>query len=111
MKPQYKVSFANSDALSSTAENGVSVCYKKGAWWLVRACSVVPQARMRRTKLALQVPAIGSGVEARSLMTTDVGTPGVRVLHKSLRTARELSPFGVTGPEQQEIISSAGSNV
>src|ERR1700736_5500106 len=81
-----------------------------------RACSVVPQARIPRTKLvavgaaALHVPA--AGTEASSLITTDVGTPGVSVLLiKSLRTDSELRAFGVTGQEQQETISSAGSNV
>jgi hypothetical protein len=54
---------------------------------------------------ALQVPP--TGVEARSLMTTDAGVPAVSVLLiKSLRTESELSPFGVTRQAQHEIISS-----
>jgi hypothetical protein len=47
---------------------------------------------------------------ARSLTTTEVGTPGVEVLLMiSLTTERELSAFGVTTQAQQETISSAGS--
>ena len=42
--------------------------------------------------------------------TIDVGTVGVSVLLiKSCLTERETSPFGVTGQEQQETISSLGS--
>ena len=46
------------------------------------------------------------------MIVTDVGTAGVRVLLiRSLRTDRDLKPFGVTRQEQHEIISSAGSKV
>lgn len=60
---------------------------------------------------ALQCPLL-SGALARSLITTDVGTPRVRALPiRSVRTEREPSPFGVIRQEQQEICSSFGSNV
>lgn len=56
----------------------------------------------------LQVPPMG--VEATSFLTIDVGTPGVSVLLIKSETAeRELSPFGVTRQEQQEISSSFAS--
>ena len=46
-----------------------------------------------------------------SLITIDVGTPGVRVLLiKSLRAERETSASGVTGQEQQDTICSSGEN-
>ena len=64
---------------------------------------MVAQARIPLTRVVavgedgLQVPPAG-GILASSLTVTDVGTPGVRVLLiKSLRTDRELRPFGVTG--------------
>jgi hypothetical protein len=54
----------------------------------------------------------GVPVEASSLITMDVGTPGVRVLLiKSLRAERETNPSGVTGQAQQEINCSSGEKV
>jgi hypothetical protein len=59
---------------------------------------------------ALQVVPVP--VEASSLITTDVGTPGVRVLLiKSLRAESEFNPSGVTGQAQQEISCSSGEKV
>jgi hypothetical protein len=66
--------------------------------------------------IVLAVPAVdalqGPPVVASSLITMDVGTPGVRVLLiKSLRAERETNPSGVTGQEQQETSCSSGEKV
>ena len=60
------------------------------------------------------VDALQAGVpdDPSSLITMDVGTPGVRVLLiKSLRAESETNPSGVIGQEQQEISCSSGENV
>jgi hypothetical protein len=66
--------------------------------------------------IVLAVPAVDAlqapPVVARSFMTTDVGTPGVRVLLiRSLRAESETSPLEVTGQLQQEINCSSGEKV
>jgi len=50
--------------------------------------------------------------DATSLTTIEVGTPGVSVLLiMSLRAESDMSAFGVTLQEQQEINCSSGENV
>src|ERR1019366_9702105 len=77
---------------------------------------VVPQAAIPVANALFPVPAVDAlqvvPVEASSLITMDVGTPGVRVLLiKSLRAERETRPSGVTGQAQQEINCSSGEKV
>ena len=74
-------------------------------------CSVVPQATSPGTigvaTEALHVPEL-----AKILITTDDGIAGVRgLLISDLITDKDCSALGVTEQVQQEIISSAGSNV
>src|SRR5450631_2685495 len=84
-----------------------------------RAWMVVPKAAMPVTSKLFPVPTVEAlqeaavvPVDATSLTTMDVGTPGVRVLLiKSLRAERETSAFGVTRQEQQDINCSSGENV
>ena len=91
-----------------------------GKTWMV-----VPQAAKPGTKTLVAAGAadgpgnttvdalhVGAPDEASSLITMDVGTPGVRVLLiKSLRAERETNPSGVIGQVQQETSCSSGEKV
>jgi hypothetical protein len=57
-------------------------------------------------------PVAVPGIVANNLITIDVGMAGVSTsLIRSFLAERETKAFGVTRQEQQEIISSEGSNV
>ena len=75
-------------------------------------CSVVPQAsKPDATELAVAALQIGSFV-ANTLITTDVGIAGVKVLLiNDLRTDKDCKALGVIEHVQHETISSCGSNV
>ena len=122
MNPQRFEIRVNSAALRVAVEKRVSVSpyvvagvpEVTGKAWIV-----VPKAAMPVTGKLVPVPTVDAlqeaavvPADANSLITIDVGTPGVRVLLiKSLRAEREISAFGVTRQEQQEINCSSGENV
>jgi len=116
MKLHSEVILVNSPALRVAGRNAVSVNAIVAGLVEVLLWSVVPQASMPdvsapgdAAELAQLPP---TGVDARSLMTMEFGTAGVRVLLiRSVFAESETSPLGVTGHEQQEINCSSGENV
>lgn len=116
MKPQLFWSRAISPADSAAGVNAVSVTAYVPAAAELLACRVVPHATIPCTGVALaiapaefaQLPP--TGAVATSLITIDVGVPRVSgLLIKSRCADSETKPFGVTGQEQQETISSSGA--
>lgn len=77
-------------------------------WW-----RVVPQAsRPCASVVVLPFGLQGPPTDAMILITTEVGMAAVRgLLISDFRTDNDCRPFGVTTQEQQEMSSSAGSNV
>ena len=72
----------------------------------------MPFARVAAVTFAAELVQLRpSGTVASSLTTIAVGTAGVSVLLiRSFFAEREISPFGVTGHEQQEMSCSSGEN-
>jgi hypothetical protein len=109
MKLQSEVILVNSPALRVAGRNAVSVKAMVAGVVAVLLWSVVPQASMpdasgpgAAAELVQLVPP--AGTDARSLMTMEFGTAGVRVLlMRSVFAESDTSPLGVTGQEQQEI--------
>ena len=101
----------SSEALKVEGVNAVSVVEKvpaTGPAWLVVPQAANPGARVAVATVPAeptQVPP--TGTVARILITPEDGLAGVRVLLiRSCCTESETKPFGVTGQEQQEAISS-----
>src|SRR5437016_6894069 len=116
MKLHEVPSLLNSPTLSVAGLKEVSVTpYVTGA--VGSAWGVVPHAANPSECVAvITAPAeleqlLFTGTVLSSLITIELGTPGVRVLLiRSFRADNETRPLGVTGQEQQATISSAGSN-
>ena len=122
MKPQRVVIRVNSAALNVDGVKALSVTPNvvaglpgvTGKAWIV-----VPQAAMPPAKRLVDEPTVEALQEAAlvpavatSLITMDVGTPGVRVLLiKSLRAESDTKPSGVIRQLQQETSCSSGEKV
>jgi len=122
MNPQRVVIRVNSAALKVDGVKALSVtpyvvARPPGATG--KAWIVLPQAARPGTSRLAPVPTVDALQEAgvvpddpSSLITIEVGTPGVRVLLiKSLRAEREAKPSGVTRQLQHEISCSSGEKV
>ena|ERR1035441_10375182 len=111
--PQLYANRVNSPGLRIASVKGFSVTPSgELSTPLKMVWSVASQAANPRESCALasraefaQLPE--TGVVARSLMTTEVGVKGKSGLEiRSFWTESETRPFGVTGHEQQETVSS-----
>src|ERR1019366_3603632 len=120
MNPQRVVIRVSSAALKVDGVKAVSVTPYvvaglpgvTGKAWMVVPHAAIPVLRGLPSVPAVDALQEGPPAVATSLITMDVGTPGVRVLLiRSLRAEREASPSGVTGHAQQEINCSSGEKV